>query len=322
MRVVGEHAEIEVALSQIVLDPPIAGAPRVLNLPDGAQLQTSDHAAVDALFPRANRFESWVHRLERRWPHALGALGIVIVFSTWSVIYGLPLAAKVSAGFVPLELEAKLGEQALVTIDRVLCGQSGLDHRQQQTLRKSFETLTTGLGDGYRYRLEMRSCPRLGPNAFALPGGVIVLSDQLVELAQNDAQVSAVLAHEIGHVRHRHGLRQTLQAAGLAALIAALANDAVAITNLAAALPTILLESSYSRDFEDEADTYAFERLKEVGLSPRSFAEIMSRLEEFQRKSTGGKREGGTTASSERALDYLSTHPATAKRIERALSHQ
>ena len=162
----------------------------------------------------------------------------------------------------------------------------------------------------------MRTSGKIGPNAFALPGGAIVLTDGLVDLARNDAQVSAVLAHEIGHVRHRHGLRQALQAAGLAALITALAGDAVSITSLAVTLPTLLLQNGYSREFEDEADSYAFQRLREIGLSPKDFAEIIARLEEFRSKDAGATRSN----TGERNMDYLSTHPATARRIERALS--
>ena len=137
------------------------------------------------------------------------------------------------------------------------------------------------------------------------------MTDPLAKLARNDDQISAVLAHEIGHVRHRHGLRISLQAAGLAALAAALFGDATSITSLATTLPAALLQSGYSREFETEADDYAFQRLREVGLSPKAFADIMLLLEKSRQKATGG----GTR-------DYLSTHPATAKRIQRALSEK
>ena len=109
-----------------------------------------------------------------------------------------------------------------------------------------------------------------------------------------------------------------MQAAGLAALISALAGDAVSITSLAATPPVILLQSGYSREFEDEADSYAFQRLKEIGLSPRVFAEIMTRLDGFR---TDGRR-AKKSASGAHTLDYLSTHPATAQRVERALANQ
>src|SRR5204862_6354898 len=118
---------------------------------------------------------------------------------------------------------------------------------------------------------------------------------------------SAVPDHEIGPVRHRDGLRMALPAAGLPALTAALVGDATSITSLAAALPVALLQSGYSRDLEAEADDYAFQRLREVGLSPKAFADIMLLLEKSRQNATGG----GTR-------DYLSTHPAATKPIQRA----
>jgi len=305
LHISGPEVNREVPLADVSVDAPLPGAARALRLPDGAQLQTNDHAAVEALFPRAHKLESWVHGLERRWPYALAGIAVVALFAWWLIADGIPRAAKFAAGYVPLNVEAKLGEQTLDAIDRPLCQASGLEAARQQALRERFALLTAGLDDGYTYRLELRDC-RIGANAFALPGGAILMTDTLVKLAGNDDRISAVLAHEIGHVRHRHGLRIGLQAAGVAALTAAVLGDAVSISSLALTLPTALLQSGYSRAFETEADDYAFQRLKEVGISPRAFAEMM---ELFQ------KEHGQARGDSK---DYLSTHPATAKRIERA----
>jgi Zn-dependent protease with chaperone function len=309
IQIIGEGLSLDVPLGEVRVDPPVGGTRRALHLPDGAQLQTDDHRAVEALFPRSRALEDWVHRLERRWPYALAAIAMVAAFSWWSVVDGLPLAAKIAAGFVPVTWETKLGEQTLSFLEGRLCRPSALGAARQQALQQRFAKLTAGLADGYAYRLLPRDCRGVGANAFALPGGAVVITDALVKLAQNDDQISAVLAHEIGHVRHRHGLRISLQAAGLAALAAALFGDATSITSLATTLPVALLQNGYSRDLEAEADDYAFVRLREVGLSPKAFAEIMLLLEKARQKTPGGETK-----------DYFSTHPATAKRIERALS--
>ena len=78
---------------------------------------------------------------------------------------------------------------------------------------------------------------------------------------------------------------------------------------IAVTLPTVLLQTGYSREFETEADDYAFRRLREIGLSPKAFAEMMLLLEKDHEKKSGGD-----------SRNYFSTHPATAKRIQRALS--
>jgi predicted Zn-dependent protease len=309
IQIVGEGLRLDVPLGKVHVDPPVGGTRRALHLPDGAQLQTDDHAAVETLFPRAHVLEGWVHGLERRWPYALAGVAFVAAFAWWSVVDGLPRAAKIAAGFVPATVEAKLGEQTLNFFEGKVCQPSSLDPARQQALQQRFARLTAGLGDGYSYRLLPRNCRGVGANAFALPGGAVVMTDALVKLARSDDQISAVLAHEIGHVRHRHGLRMALQAAGLAALAAALFGDATSITSLATTLPTALLQSGYSREFETEADDYAFQRLREIGLSPKAFAEIMLLLDKDYKKKSGGD-----------SRSYFSTHPATAKRIERALS--
>ena len=316
LRVTGEKVNLEVPLADARIEAPVPGASRAIRLAGGAVLQTHDNDALDALFPHANRLERWVHLLERRWRYALAGLVVVMLGSAWGVIYGLPLAAAIVARFVPPAAEAALGRQAMRAIDASLCAPTKLEASKQQALRAAFDTLTSGIEDAERYRLELRSCDAIGPNAFALPGATIVLTDGLVDIAQNSAQVSAVLAHEIGHVRHRHGLRQVLQAAGLAALASALVGDAASMTGLALALPTLLLQNGYSRAFEDEADGYAFRRLKEIGLSPKDFAAILTLLDDFHSKRLGIDEAPGE----KRNQDYLSTHPATARRIERALS--
>jgi predicted Zn-dependent protease len=107
-------------------------------------------------------------------------------------------------------------------------------------------------------------------------------------------------------VRLRHGLRTALQAAGLAALSAAVLGDAVSVTSLAVTVPTAVLQNGYSRSFESDADEYAFRRLKEVGISPAAFADAMTLLEKASKHKAPA------------SFDYFSTHPATASRIERA----
>jgi len=310
LHVSGPQVNLELPLESVSVDAPLAGSSRALQLPDGAQLRTDDHAAVESLFARRHALEGWVHGLERRWPSALAGIVFVAAFAWWAVVDGLPLSARFAAGFVPPRAEAKLGEHTLALFEERVCKPSTLSPARQEALQARFAVLNSGLADGYAYRLLLRDCGAVGANAFALPGGTIVMTDALVKLAKTDEQIVAVLAHEVGHVRHRHGLRIALQAAGLAALTAAVLGDAVSITSLAVTLPTVILQSGYSRSFETEADDYAFQRLKALGLSPRAFGEMMLLLE------SGEKRRAA--AKSGEALDYFSTHPSTAKRIERA----
>lgn len=308
MQLVGDHVEMQVPLESVSADSPIASGPRSLSLPGGGQLRTAD-PAVSELFARSGRVETLVHGLEQRWPYALGALFVIAVFAWWAIVHGLPLASETIARHIPARADAAIGEHALAAIDGRMCQPSRLSPQMQERLQRDFARLVAGLDDGHRYRLHLRNCQPIGPNAFALPGGPIVLTDQLVEFGGDFSEMTAVLAHEVGHIRLRHGLRTLLQGAGLAALISTLAGDAAAITSIAVTLPTVILQSGYSREFEDEADTFAIARLKQIGISPRAFANILERLEKARpNKGARGSR------------DYFSTHPLTAARVERALA--
>jgi predicted Zn-dependent protease len=317
LRITGSGVDFAVALANVSVDARIGDAPRTIRLPDGAQLQTSDHAALAELFPRANPFEAWVQQLERHWGIALASIAIIAGAAWWGAVYGIPLAANAAARSIPQELEARLGDQTLAALDKSFCSASTLDDARKHSILGLFGKLTAG--DAAPYRLEFRACPRIGPNAYALPGGAIIVIDELVGLAANDREVAAVLAHEIGHVQHHHAMRLALQGAGVAALISVLAGDAVSITNIAIALPTLLLQTGYSREFETEADDFAFARLKAAGLSPNDFADIMTRLEQYQTKHAGA---AAADPKGPRALDYLSTHPDTAQRVERARNYR
>ena len=156
-------------------------------------------------------------------------------------------------------------------------------------------------GETTPYRLEFRSSPIIGPNAFALPSGIIVMTDELVKLAKNDREVLAVLAHELGHVRHRHTMRRLLEGSATVLIIAGVTGDIASAASLAATAPTLLLQTKYSRDNEREADRYAIEMMKKAGMDPRYLGSLLARLE-----SEIGRR--GALPS------FLSSHPSTEDR--------
>ena len=114
-----------------------------------------------------------------------------------------------------------------------------------------------------------------------------------------------MLAHEIGHVVHRHALRSVLQNTSVLLVVGVLMGDISSITGAAAAIPTLLLESHYSRQFETEADTFAYARMREYGVQPHHFARILRKL------------AGDQAAHEQGILGYFSTHPDTEERAAR-----
>jgi predicted Zn-dependent protease len=297
--------ERRVLRAEIVADAPIPGVPRLLHLPGGELIETEDHAAVAALWRPQSAIARTAFWLESRWSAVIASIASTALAAWLIVALVLPLAAKPVAESISPEFERLMGQHALATLDRIALRPSKLPDERQIELREQFYRLVASEQGREKYDLVFR---RAGaPNALALPGGIIVVTDEMVDTVASDAEFAAVVAHEIGHVRNHHALRLILQDSGLVVLITALAGDAVSTTFLAAALPAALLQAHYSRQFETEADDYAFALLKRHGESPQAFADLLRRLKEREPVETG-----------HRVLEYLSTHPATDERIERA----
>jgi predicted Zn-dependent protease len=304
---VGERVSERYAIDALRVSPRIGRSDRFVALPDGGQFQCADQAALDRL-PQEVRSEGPIAWLEQRSAVAAACVALVVILLGAGYRYGLPAAAEHIAARIPIATERALGEEALRWMDsNSWLEATTLDEQTQGRLLDGFLELVQGLPLERHYTLSFRNAEGFGPNALALPGGTIVLTDQLVELAQADEEVLAVLAHEIGHAELRHAMRHLLQDSATAVVAATLTADAASLSAAVAGLPALLARLEYSREFETQADDYAFALLRRRDISPLAFASIMERLQ-----SEHGK-EGD-----ERALAFLSTHPVTAERIARA----
>lgn len=295
------------ALTSVKVSPRVGKSDRFIDLPNGRQFQCADHAILDSL-PQASPTEVPVAWLEERWGVALTGVVVIICMLLAGYFYGLPAAAKRIAARIPIETEQKIGKQALVWLDKNgWLKPSGLEDVNQQDIRNGFNALCSDLLLKDYYRLEIRFSKVFGANAFAFPGGTIVITDDMVLAAESPAEVQAVLAHEIGHVELRHTLRSVLQNSAIAVAATAVTSDAASLSVAVAGLPVLLATTKYSREFETAADDFAFKLLNQKGYSPAVFASIMERLAEKH------KHE-------ERAFAYISTHPMTEERVKRALN--
>jgi predicted Zn-dependent protease len=293
------------AVSALNVSPRIGRTDRFITLPGHGQFQCPDQDFLDSL-PQASPSEGPVAWLEQRWEVALMGVVIVACILLAGYFYGLPIAAEFITERIPLETEQALGRNAMTWLDdNGWLKPSTLDANAQQRVKDGFEKLLVDLPMREHYRLEMRYSKALGANAFALPGGTIVLLDDMVLTADTTEEVQAVLAHEIGHVALRHTLRSVLQNSAVAIAAAAVTSDAASLSVAVAGLPVLFAQTKYSRTFESEADEYAFKLLKQKGYSPEAFALIMERLE-FKNGKDG------------RMFSYLSTHPVTEERVKRA----
>jgi predicted Zn-dependent protease len=300
IKIVGRDVNAEFEPGRVRVSTRIAGTPRWIFLPGGGACASDDNDAIDRLV-RERPMQRALHRMEAH--PAFAALAVLLVAALfWAIVdYGLPYAAARVAEHIPLEAEAALGREALAGMDQFGLAPSGLPQERRAELAAQLASLAALAPDAPAYRLEFRAAPIVGANAFALPSGIIVLTDELAALAQADEEILAVLAHELGHVRHRHIMRRLLEGSAVALLVAGVTGDVAAATSLAAAAPTLVLQSKFSRDNEREADAYALGLLRRAGIGPQHFGAILARM---QAQAPRGPM----------LPTFLSSHPATQER--------
>ncbi len=284
-------------------------APRLLTFADGSYCEVSDRGALDAALLATGFTDSWVVRWQQRWGYALAALAGTVGVIVFAYLVVLPWGARILADQIPPAIESRIGEDAVAWISQNLFARSELPLPQREHLRARLAEIAPH--DGRTYGIEF-GASKIGPNAFALPGGAIMVTDDLVDLADNEEQLLAVFAHEVGHIEHRHLLRRLIGGTVTGAAATLLVGDA---SGVLAAIPATLVDLSYSRDMEREADAYAVELLRANGLSPALLADILEKLE-----AAHGERGA---AGSSWVNSYLSTHPDTAERarVIRAAEH-
>ena len=307
LRIAGDGIDFTCALADVRASSRLGNTRRHLTFADGSQFETEDNDAIDAIF--AGTKGGAFGRLLHRWESTLGYVALALVLTVaaiWAgVTYGIPAAAKQVAFRLPEATNQLLGKEALESLDKVLLEPTRLPPQRQGELRKLFADMTTGLPGADQYRIELRASKVIGPNALALPSGIVVVTDALVELAKDDNELTAVLAHELGHLKQRHALRSVLQNSGTVVLLIAVTGDVSAVVSITATLPTLLVQSKYSRDFEREADDFAFDYLQQRNIPAESLTALLVRMEKKPDASGG-------------AMSYLSSHPATRERAERA----
>lgn len=301
VRVFGAAVRSEYDARSIRVSPRIANTPRWLYLPDGATVMLADTALLDGL-QKDEGFPKALHALESRPAYAVIAVALVVALLWLLLDRGVPAAVNPIVEYVPVETEATLGNETLQALDRSLMRPSNLPVSRQSALRERFYAIVHRQGGAPEYRVLFRSSPVLGPNAFALPSGIIVMTDELVHLAQKDDEIVGVLAHELGHVKRRHAMRSLLEGSITALVIAGVTGDIASATSLAAAAPAVLLQNKYSRNNELEADRYAIDLMRRGGIDPRDFAALLTRMENAEAPRGAG------------IPPFLSSHPTTAER--------
>lgn len=307
----GEDLRLSIPVARMEISEPLEHAPRILRLPGGAVIESDDPTLAQLLQENGYR-DPAVVKWQRNWPASLLALMTLVTALLAVYQWGLPWAADIAARHLPPAMERHIGNETWSTLDSGYFQASRLDAARQDELRAAFAALKQPDGERTPYRIEFRASG-IGANAFALPDGTIVVTDDLVQLADDERALLGVLAHELGHLERKHAMRRLLQALGAGVLVNLAVGD---VSSVLAVAPTILLDQKYSRDFEREADQYAIDMMhaNHVPLAPMAaLFEKMQDEDAARVKETDGNQEN----AGREGYDYLSSHPSDAERIAR-----
>ncbi|MDR2013636.1 MAG: M48 family metallopeptidase [Rhodanobacter sp.] len=305
LAVTSEDIDRRIALATLSLSPRLGRTPRTIAFPDGAHISLADDPALDALFPQRSRMHALADVLERRWPAALAAAAIVMTAVVALFVWGMPWVAARVADRLPPSVEKSIGKQTLTLLDGYGFKPSELPPERRAALTQRFDAFVQDRCGAIICRVEFRKADAIGPNAFTLPGGTIIVTDALVGLLGDDDEFLAVIAHELGHQAHHHVMRNVLQSSGVVIIAALFTGDVSSASTVVVTIPAFLLQNHYSRDFESEADDYAFAALAANGISPGVFADVMHKLQK-------------TNPDPHGSMAYLSSHPPSDERIAHA----
>jgi predicted Zn-dependent protease len=226
---------------------------------------------------------------------AAAALALLLA----GALLGLRHAGRISVQALPESIDKQVGALALEHVE--LGGPVSSDEVMQRAVRVAVARLDGALPGAFEF--SPRVVESEAVNAFALPGGPIVVYTGLLREAESAEQLAGVLAHEMAHVTRRHGLERIAQSLGVVAAIQLLFGDVSGVMAVAVEVLRAGAVNSYSREQEHEADMDAVARMRKAGLDPGALADFFELL---------AKKEGQLPS----VLRWLGTHPDLAQRVE------
>jgi Zn-dependent protease with chaperone function len=272
-----------------------------LTAPALARLEIRDAAVATELVSRCARLEE----------NAPGRHGVAAIVG-WSlaaavsivavVLFGVPLAADRLTPLVPQAFERRIGEVAEGQIRAMIGGRICNNAAGQAAFNKLVNAVSQSAG--LDTSIQTAVLANAIPNAFALPGGKVYLLNGLLAKAEHPDEIAGILAHEFGHLKHRDATRNLIYNGGTSFLIGLLFGDITGSGALIFASRS-LVTSSYSRDAEQAADTFAIDVMHSLGRSPRPMGELLFRV---------------TGKEVDKSFSILSSHPVTEDRLERMRS--
>lgn len=291
-------------LSEVKIDPPLGRAPRKLTWPDGTVFETDDHDGIVAL--TGDTKGTALHHYEGFRPRLIAVVALCIAAAWLLWRYGLDIMASVAIAFTPPVIIEQIDVGSMQSIDYLMAEPSRLSDAQKAEVEDVYRQLVAALPakqqSKHSFELLFRDMPGMGPNAFALPGGTMVVTDAFVEQFPQPDILAGVLGHEIGHVVEEHGLKRLYRSLSMYLLVAYLAGDTGPILEDVILEGNLLLSLSFSRAQETSADEFGLNLSDKARFDPNGLKQFFEVLD----------KEYGEAEPAQ----WMSTHPSSQERVK------
>lgn len=283
---------------QLVVKWGLEAQARTLYLKDPSLIAAFRHAASPELMKELEATAAKVRKVRGRrravWAVVAGVVGVLTLF-LW---FGSDVLVDLAVDRIPIEWEQKLGESAY----RDFLAQQNviMEGPAVAAVKEITHRLTEGIPEN-PYKFEVSVVKSDVVNAFALPGGYVVVFTGLLAKAESGEEVAGVLSHELNHVLQRHGLERIVKQIGLLAILTVVLGDPQGLSGLMKQLGIELLTLKFGREQETEADVEGLQLLHRAKIDPAGMIRFFERLSE---------QEKGR-------FEILSTHPMSDDRAER-----
>jgi Zn-dependent protease with chaperone function len=307
------HAEFERSganADQFVYTSTLVGGPTFVT--EDVDLYSAVGLAWPACHPstQARSASLGKRRLSRAHKVAFGVVTSVLAVVVIAVLMLGPMV-RVTLRFVPRSVDSRIGEQTYPHILRHV-GEDGRAIEEDgvvEPVKTVLDRLAAAVPNNpFFFRVAVCRSPMV--NAFALPGGQIIVTTGMLTTLESGEELAAVLAHEMNHVLFRHSMEMTVRASGLRFLAYVLSQD-----HPAAAIATSVWGAvgvmSLSRDKESQADREAVHLLANAGIDPKAMVPMLERLMSSEVQIPEDARD----STEAKLMERLRSHPETGKRI-------
>ena len=280
-------------------------------------IYTSDRSILNNPLLKNNSFIlTQLNKAKRKrifnWSVA-GFISFLIIALPLLLVFNIDLLSSIVAGQIPASWEEELGKSTLAQyqIENDMMD----DESAENFLSPLFDPMIEA-ANSERYEFHFYIVDDKSLNAFALPGGYVVIHSGLILRADTAEELLGVVAHEISHVTEQHGIRNIISTAGVYLIVSALIGDVNGILATIASASPLLINQSYSRKFEAAADEKGYGLLMASNINPRGLSDFFEKIMEEEKEMLEMIENDTTRSLIKGTLGFLSSHPATQERID------